>query len=155
MVRLQLLALGAAQAAAGRALSSDRAACGVGSRVAINRVQVVLAGIMLINSRVDGFMLVMLLPVATRIVSRQLERNYGRLAASLPLEQCWQAGDTPPPPSRSLEIARDRSGSLEIARDRSRSRSLARDHTRSLSLEITRDHPREITRDRDARRWTC
>ena len=46
---------------------------------------------MLINSRVDGFMLVMLLPVATRIVSRQLERNYGRLAASLPLEQCWQA----------------------------------------------------------------
>ena len=80
---------------------------------------------MLINSRVDGFMLVMLLPVATRIVSRQLERNYGRLAASLPLEQCWQAGHTPPPP---FEIARDRSRSLEIAR------SLSLDRWRSLEI---------------------
>ena len=82
--------------------------CGVRRRFTRrNRGQVVLAGIMLINSRVDGFMLVMLLPVATRIVSRQLERNYGRLAASLPLEQCWQAGDTPPCPLR------DRSRLLE------------------------------------------
>ena len=83
---------------------------------------------MLINSRVDGFMLVMLLPVATRIVSRQLERNYGRLAVSLPLEQCWQAGHTPPTPSRSLEIARDHLRSLEITQ------SLSIDHWRSLEI---------------------